>query len=83
MPIALASLTNLLAAASSGGSVNFDFNPGQPGNLPGESTLSSLASGIGHWALLASIVGVVVGGVMWACVQQTLTTPGRRALPAA
>jgi type IV secretory pathway VirB2 component (pilin) len=66
MPTALASLSNLLAAGSSGGSVNFDFNPGQPGNLPGEGTLSSLASGIGHWALLASIVGVVVGGVMWA-----------------
>jgi hypothetical protein len=28
--------------------------------------LVALASGVGHWALLASIVGVIVGGVMWA-----------------
>ena len=44
----------------------FGWDPTQSGNLPGDGTLSSLASGVGHWALLASIVGVVIGGVMWA-----------------
>lgn len=41
-------------------------NPAQGNDLPGDGTLSDLASGLGHWALLASIVGVIVGGVMWA-----------------
>lgn len=45
---------------------DFGFDPAQSGNLPGDGTLASLASGVGHWALLASIVGIVVGGVMWA-----------------
>jgi type IV secretory pathway VirB2 component (pilin) len=40
--------------------------PSQGGDLPGEDVLQNLASGIGHWALLASIVGVFAGGVMWA-----------------
>ena len=56
-------LTTLLAAANSTG---YDLNPAEGGNLPGEGTLSNLASGVGHWALLAAILGVVIGGVMWA-----------------
>jgi type IV secretory pathway VirB2 component (pilin) len=46
-------------------SMNVNVNPTQD-NLPGTSILESLAGGIGHWALIASIVGVIVGGVMWA-----------------
>lgn len=42
------------------------FDPSKAGNLPGDGTLAGLASGVGHWALLASIVGIVVGAVMWA-----------------
>jgi MFS family permease len=53
-------------AAAAGNSTNIDIQPGQAGNLPGDQTLVALASGVGHWALLASIVGVIVGGVMWA-----------------
>ena len=52
-------LVRLLAAGSS---TNINIQPGQAGNLPGDQTLVALASGVGHWALLASIVGVIVGG---------------------
>jgi type IV secretory pathway VirB2 component (pilin) len=54
--------TRLLAAAST----NVSFDPSQSNDLPGTSVLESLASGVGHWALIASVVGVVVGGIMWA-----------------
>lgn len=47
-------------------STNFGFDPTQDDDLIGGGTLTSLASGVGHWALIASIVGIVVGGVMWA-----------------
>jgi type IV secretory pathway VirB2 component (pilin) len=56
-------LTSLLAASNSTG---LDVEPSQTGDLPGEQTLETLASGVGHWALLAAIVGIIVGGVMWA-----------------
>ena len=46
-------LTSLLAA--SGGS-NIQLDPSQGGLLPGEQVLEHLASGVGHWALLASMV---------------------------
>jgi hypothetical protein len=62
-------LVRLLAAGTAGAagnSTNIDIQPGQAGNLPGDQTLAALASGVGHWALLASMVGVIVGGVMWA-----------------
>lgn len=55
--------SSLLAASNSTG---LDVDPSQAGTLPGEQTLEALASGVGHWALLAAIVGVIVGGVMWA-----------------
>ena len=61
-------LARLLAAGTTAttNSTNLDLQPGQVGNLPGDKTLVALASGVGHWALLASMVGVIVGGVMWA-----------------
>jgi type IV secretory pathway VirB2 component (pilin) len=55
--------TSLLLAANSTG---ITINPAATDDLPGESTLSDLASGVGHWALMAAIVGVIIGGVMWA-----------------
>ncbi len=55
--------TSLLSAANSTG---YSLNPASTTALPGEGTLSNLASGVGHWALLAAIVGVIVGAVMWA-----------------
>ena len=51
---------------ASGNGTGIDIQPAQSGNLPGDSVLTNLASGVGHWALLASVVGVIVGGVMWA-----------------
>lgn len=64
------SLLLLSSGAPSGSSgdtgLGFNWDPTKSGGLPGGTTLSNIASGVGHWALLASIVGVVVGGVMWA-----------------
>jgi type IV secretory pathway VirB2 component (pilin) len=47
-------------------STNTHVDPTNASALPGSAELTTLASGVGHWALLASIVGVMVGGVMWA-----------------
>ncbi|MDA8046438.1 MAG: DUF6112 family protein [Actinomycetota bacterium] len=35
-------------------------------DLPGSNVLSQLTNGIGGWALVAAMIGVVVGAVMWA-----------------
>jgi hypothetical protein len=59
----------LLAATgttSNSNSTGLNVNPADGSGLPGEGTLSGLASGLGHWALLAAIVGVILGGVLWA-----------------
>jgi hypothetical protein len=46
--------------------------PGAPslhpdaGGLPGAATLQRLADGIGGWALIAAMMGIVVGAVLWA-----------------
>jgi type IV secretory pathway VirB2 component (pilin) len=53
-------------SGASGNGTGIDIQPAQSGNLPGDAVLTNLASGVGHWALLASVVGVIVGGVMWA-----------------
>lgn len=37
-----------------------------PGNLPGGSVLQTLANGLGGWALIAALAGLVVGAAMWA-----------------
>lgn len=34
--------------------------------LPGAKVLQGLTDGLGAWALIASMVGIVVGAVMWA-----------------
>ncbi len=34
--------------------------------LPGHSTIEQLTNGIGWWALVASLVGLVVGAAAWA-----------------
>jgi MFS family permease len=34
--------------------------------LPGASVLQDLANGIGGWALMAAMLGVVIGAVIWA-----------------
>jgi hypothetical protein len=52
--------------------------------LPGGSVIQQLTNGIGWWALVAALLGLVVGAAMWALgahannYQQTST--GRRAV---
>lgn len=45
--------------------VALQLNP-NAGALPGSATLQQLANGIGFWALLASLVGLLVGAATWA-----------------
>lgn len=47
-------------------STNVNLDPSQTNDLPGTGVLDNLASGVGHWALIASVVGVIIGGIMWA-----------------
>jgi MFS family permease len=37
-----------------------------PADLPGADVLKSLTNGIAAWALIAALIGVVVGAVIWA-----------------
>ncbi len=37
-----------------------------PTRLPGGSTLQALTNGIGGWALILSLVGLVIGAGVWA-----------------
>jgi type IV secretory pathway VirB2 component (pilin) len=53
---------HLLLATSTGVDLKFSGKNG----LPGTTVLEGLASGVGHWALIASVVGVIIGGIMWA-----------------
>ncbi len=34
--------------------------------LPGSSVLHGIANGLGSWALIAAMLGIVVGAVIWA-----------------
>lgn len=35
-------------------------------NLPGSSVIHNLTSGIEAWALIAAVIGIVIGAVIWA-----------------
>jgi hypothetical protein len=54
------------------------------GDLPGSGTLQSLVNGLGAWALIAALVGLVIGAAAWALgvhsqnFQQSMV--GRRAV---
>ncbi|HXX89088.1 MAG TPA: DUF6112 family protein [Acidimicrobiales bacterium] len=37
-----------------------------PGNLPGGAVLQHLTDGLGGWALVMALVGMVVGAALWA-----------------
>ncbi|MGH9064306.1 MAG: DUF6112 family protein [Acidimicrobiales bacterium] len=41
------------------------FHPGL-GGLPGSAVLQNLADGIGGWAVILALVGVLVGAAIWA-----------------
>lgn len=56
-----------VGATTGGTNTNIDsFDPGDTSALPGAGTLSHLANGIGTFALVAAMVGVMIGAVMWA-----------------
>jgi hypothetical protein len=67
------------AGAGSGVSLNPTLN-----NLPGGGTLQALVNGLGAWALIAALVGLVIGAAAWALgvhsqnYQQSMV--GRRAV---
>ncbi|HSS08410.1 MAG TPA: DUF6112 family protein [Acidimicrobiales bacterium] len=42
-----------------------NMNP-TAGRLPGESVLQQLTDGLGGWALIAALVGMVIGAAAWA-----------------
>jgi hypothetical protein len=39
--------------------------------LPGASVIQNLTNGIGGWALIASLIGMVIGAVAWAFGQHS------------
>ncbi len=53
----------LLSDPGSGGGIT--LNP-DPSTLPGTPELQKLANGLGFWALIAALIGIVIGGVVWA-----------------
>lgn len=62
----LAAVAARYLGAAAGGSGVVSFNPGDTSAVPGETTLGHLANGIGTFALIAAMIGVIVGAVMWA-----------------
>jgi Family of unknown function (DUF6112) len=69
---------------------SFGFLPGDVSlspnlnGLPGGSELQALTNGLGGWALLLSLVGLLIGAVMWALGSHTQnfhqSYSGRRAV---
>lgn len=57
------------AAGTTGASPGYvpNLTPSQNG-LPGTGVLLGLANGLGFWALIAAVVGIVIGGVVWGCI---------------
>lgn len=54
----------LLSAGNTPGTT-IPFVP-DPSQLPGSTQIEHLANGVASWALIAAIVGLVVGAVIWA-----------------
>lgn len=59
------------------------FHP-KAGAVPGAAPLETLTNGIGWWALVASLVGLVLGAAAWALGSHTnnyqYSSAGRRAV---
>jgi hypothetical protein len=55
----------VLAPAVVGRLADVTLNP-NPSQLPGGGTLQQLTDGLGGWALVASLVGLVIGAAAWA-----------------
>lgn len=64
-------LLHLLATGSAAGTSGVGsaptvaFSPSGAA-LPGTPEITRIANGLGFWALIAAVLGVVIGGVMWA-----------------
>ena len=43
--------------------------------MPTTNIIQSLANGLDSWALIAAMVGVVIGAVIWGCTQLTIRKP--------
>lgn len=78
--MALLELVQVSAGAVSAG---ITLRPSASG-LPGSATLQSLVNGLGWWALLACLAGLVVGAAAWALGAHTnnyqQSSTGRRAV---
>jgi hypothetical protein len=65
------------------GSPIVPFSP-KAGDIPGSTPLETLTNGIGWWALVASLVGLVLGAGAWALGSHTnnyqYSSAGRRAV---
>jgi hypothetical protein len=62
----LAALAASSPSAGSGGSGVVSLDPRDTTAVPGSTLLAHLANGIGDYALIAAMIGVVVGAVTWA-----------------
>ena len=56
---------NVPMAVLAGSSPTVTVAP-DPGQLPGSNVLSNLTNGIDAWALIAAMIGLVVGAIIWA-----------------
>jgi type IV secretory pathway VirB2 component (pilin) len=60
-------LSLVLSGSSPGSGSGLGFNPTpDPSQLPGFNVLQHLTDGVEGWALIAAVVGVVVGAILWA-----------------
>jgi hypothetical protein len=71
------------APARFGGGSIVGVNP-NPGGVPGSAAVQSIADGIAWWALLLSLLGLVIGAASWAIGSHSANyqyaTSGRRAV---
>jgi MFS family permease len=59
-------IPRLLAASSGpGGGSQVQLTP-DPTALPGASMIQSFANGLASWGLIAAMIGIIVGAVIWA-----------------
>lgn len=65
MPLAFPSTVALAAPRMDRPPSQVGMQP-DPTRLPGSHVLDSLVNGLGGWALIAAMAGVVIGAVMWA-----------------
>ena len=67
LPLVVASLAVSGPKSGSGSGSGLGFNPSpDPSLLPGFSVVRTLSNGLEGWALIAALIGIVVGAIMWA-----------------